>query len=285
MTDTILALVDGSIYSESVCHHTAWIAGRLNATVEVMHVLGRREGAASTQDLSGSLRLGARSALLAELAAADEQRARLAKEKGRAILEDATKILEADGAGPVMAQLRTGDILEAVQKIEPDLRAIVIGKRGEGADFAAGHLGSNLERIVRASKVPVFVASRAFTPINRVLMAFDGSPSSTKAIDRMSRSEVFKGLEITVLHADNGHGPIGARMDDAVATLNAAGFQATAGIARGEPDDVLRSVVAAEGVDLLVMGAYGHSRIRSLIIGSTTTAMVQAVRIPVLLYR
>ena len=28
MTDKILALVDGSVYSESVCHHTAWIAGR-----------------------------------------------------------------------------------------------------------------------------------------------------------------------------------------------------------------------------------------------------------------
>ncbi|MCF3974828.1 universal stress protein, partial [Paracoccus salsus] len=39
------------------------------------------------------------------------------------------------------------------------------------------------------------------------------------------------------------------------------------------------------GFGLLVMGAYGHSRIRSLIIGSTTTAMVQSVKMPVLLYR
>lgn len=284
MTNKILALVDGSAYSESVCHHTAWIAGRLNATVDIMHVMGRRESG-TAQNLSGSLTLGARSALLAELTAADESRARLAQAKGRAILEDAQKILEADGVGQVVPHLRKDDLLEAVQKVEPDLRAIVIGKRGEGADFAAGHLGSNLERIVRASKIPVFVASRTFKPISKVLVAYDGSPSATKAIDRMSKSAVFEGLQITLLYVNNGSGPIGARMDDAVAALDAAGLTATARTVEGEPDEALQAVVASEGFDLLVMGAYGHSRIRSLIIGSTTTAMVQAVKIPVLLYR
>ncbi|MCG6113262.1 MAG: universal stress protein [Paracoccus sp.] len=284
MTNKILALVDGSAYSESVCHHTAWIAGRLNATVDVMHVLGRREGG-TAQNLSGALTLGARSALLAELAAADESRARLAQAKGRAILEDAQKILEADGVGPVVPHLRKGDILEAVQEVEPDLRAIVIGKRGEGADFASGHLGSNLERIVRASKVPVFVASRAFRPVTKVLVAYDGSPSAMKAIERMSKSAVFEGLEITLLYVDNGSGPIGARMDDAVLALGSAGLSATARTVQGEPEEALQDIVASEGFGLLVMGAYGHSRIRSLIIGSTTTAMVQAVKIPVLLYR
>lgn len=284
MTDKILALVDGSAYSESVCHHTAWIAGRLNAHVDVMHVLGRRE-AGGPQNLSGALTLGARSALLAELAAADESRARLTQAKGRAILEDAQKILEAEGVGPVVPHLRKGDILEAVREVEPDLRAIVIGKRGEGAAFATGHLGSNLERIVRASKVPVFVASRAFKPIGKVLVAFDGSPSAMRAIERMSKSAVFDGLQITLLHVDNGGRPIGPKMDDAALVLGAAGLTATARTVSGEPDEALQSVVASEGFDLLVMGAYGHSRIRSLIIGSTTTAMVQAVKIPVLLYR
>lgn len=284
MTNKILALVDGSVYSESVCHHTAGIAGRLNASVDVMHVLGRREGG-GTQNLSGALTLGARSALLAELAAADESRARLAQAKGRAILEDAQKILQADGVGPVVPHLRKGDILEAVREVEPDLRAIVIGKRGEGAEFATGHLGSNLERIVRASKVPVFVASRVFRPIGKVLVAFDGSPSAMKAIDKMSKSAVFGGVEITLLHADNGSGPIGSKLDDASMVLSAAGLMAEVRTVRGDPDEALQSVVASEGFDLLVMGAYGHSRIRSLIIGSTTTAAVQAVKIPVLLYR
>ena len=64
-------------------------------------MLGRRE--APTGDLSGALRLGARTALLEELAGLDAQRAKLAQARGRAILEDAQGILEKDGVAPVAA--------------------------------------------------------------------------------------------------------------------------------------------------------------------------------------
>jgi len=69
----IVALVDGSLYSASVCDHAAWIASRTGAPVELMHVLGRRE-AADSHDHSGAIALGARTALLEELAALDAQR-------------------------------------------------------------------------------------------------------------------------------------------------------------------------------------------------------------------
>ncbi len=36
---------------------------------------------------------------------------------------------------------------------------------------------------------------------------------------------------------------------------------------------------------ILMMGAYGHSPLRTLIVGSTTTAMIRTVRVPVLLMR
>ncbi|TZG31610.1 universal stress protein, partial [Halomonas eurihalina] len=40
-----------------------------------------------------------------------------------------------------------------------------------------------------------------------------------------------------------------------------------------------------QNIDLLVMGAYGHSRIRHLLVGSTTTVMLQRAEVPVLLLR
>lgn len=282
--DKILTLLDGSAYSESVCHHTAWIAKKLNASVEAMHVLGRREGAVST-DLSGALRLGARSALLEELSSLDEQRAKLAQAKGHAILEDAKNILDQDGVPLVNLRLRKGDLLDAVREIEDDIRAIIIGKRGEGADFATGHLGSNLERIVRTSKVPVFVASREFKPISKVLVAYDGSASAKVAIERISTSPVFSDLEICVLCIDENTTKAQAKAEEAVAKLRSANLEASVRTASGEPEEVLGKLVSEENFNLLVMGAYGHSRIRSLIIGSTTTAMIQTVKIPVLLYR
>ncbi|MGR3483529.1 universal stress protein [Salipiger marinus] len=282
--DKILTLLDGSAYSESVCHHTAWIAGRLGAEVEALHVLGRREGAAPS-DLSGTLRLGARSALLQELATLDESRARLAQARGHAILEDAKAILERDGVAGVTTRLRRGDLLEAVRALEPEIRAITLGKRGEGADFASGHLGSNLERIVRSTRVPVFVAARDFRPITSVLLAYDGSASARVAVDRMAASPVFKGLAVTVVCVAEEDAGIREDVDQVVRRLSEAGMTAEGRVLPGSPEEVLAQVMTDAGADLLVMGAYGHSRIRALIIGSTTTALIQTVRAPVLLYR
>ena len=42
MSKRIIAFVDGSIYSASVCDHAAWVAKRMGTSVELLHVLGRR---------------------------------------------------------------------------------------------------------------------------------------------------------------------------------------------------------------------------------------------------
>jgi nucleotide-binding universal stress UspA family protein len=161
----------------------------------------------------------------------------------------------------------------------------MIGKRGEAADFARGHLGSNLERIVRASHKPIFVASRAFKPIGRVLVAFDGGATAMKAVEYIARSALFQGLAVHLVS-------VGAPLDqgakgltDAAAILAAAGIVAETSVLPGQPENVLRQLVEEAPFDMLVMGAYGHSRIRALIIGSTTTALIRSCKVPVLLMR
>ena len=280
----IVALVDGSVYSASVCDHAAWIASRTGAPVEVIHVLGRRE-AANTHDHSGTIALGARTALMEQLAELDAQRARLISHRGRAILEDASALLEKAGVTEVTTRLRHGDIVETIPDLEGDARLILIGKRGEAADFANGNLGSNLERIVRASHQPVFIASRTFRPISRVLLAFDGSATARKAVDHIIRSPLFQGLSVHVVTVGSPT-PEGAQgLADAKAMLKAAGIEAETSVLPGQPETALGKLVDEAQVDMLVMGAYGHGRIRSLIIGSTTTAMIRACKVPVVLIR
>ncbi len=284
MTEKIIALVDGSIYSESVCEHASWISGRTGAPVELIHVLGRRE-AAEKQDLSGSIRLGARSALLEELAELDAQRAKLVTHRGRAILEDARAIVDKAGVNEITTRLRHGDVVETIAGVEDYARVIVIGKRGEAADFAKGHLGSNLERIVRAARRPVFVASRAFEPIETVLVAYDGGRSAMKAVDHIARSPLFAGLAITIVTVGSETADVKKGLSDAQALLKAAGIQAETRIIPGQPETELGKLVDQERFGMVVMGAYGHSRIRSLVIGSTTTEMVRSCKVPVVLLR
>ena len=282
--DKIVALVDGSIYLPSVCDHAAWISHRTGAPVELIHVLGRRE-AVDTHDHSGAIKLGARTALLNDLAELDAQRSTLMSHKGRAILEEASAILAKDGVTGITTRLRHGGVVEAVAEVEAGARVIIIGKRGEDADFAKGHLGSNLERIVRASHKPVFVASRAFKPISKVLVAFDGGASAMKAVDYIARSPLFQGLAVHVVTVGSSRPEVTQGLDNAMAIMKAAGIEADTSILPDQVETALAKLVEEAQFGMLVMGAYGHSRVRSLVIGSTTTAMIRSCKVPVVLMR
>ena len=81
-------------------------------------MLGRRETGSAPSDLSGNIALGARSSLLKELSELDEQRARLAMKRGRAILEDGEAAVRAAGIEKVSGRIRHGDVVETVAEVE-----------------------------------------------------------------------------------------------------------------------------------------------------------------------
>lgn len=279
----ILACVDGSVYADSVVDHAAWAALRLGYPVELVQVLGRREAIAS--DRSGRIVAFARSKLLAQLAELDEQRAKLQQKEAWLALDEAKTRLIGAGVEDVSIALRHGDLVATMHEREADAAMIVLGKRGEAADFATLHLGSNVERIVRATRRPVLIASRAFQPISRALIAFDGSPSSLKAIDEISRSPLYRGVACLLLTVAERPAAVQGALDGAAAQLEAAGLSVETRIVPGQPATVIGTIAATDRIDLLVMGAYGHSRLRALVIGSTTSALIRACQVPVAVYR
>ncbi len=281
----IIALLDASVYAKSVCDHVAWIATRTGAAVDVVHVLGRRETTTVTPNLSGSLEMNANAVLLEELAEFDRQKARVAQERGRLIVDQAKAVLLAAGVASVTPRLRTGDLVETIHELETEADLIVIGKRGEGADFAKLHLGSNLERVVRSSHKPVLVASRAFKPISRFMIAFDNGLSTRKVVEYIAGGSILAGLEANILHAGKENPVMLEALDWASAQLRQKGYSVRAEIVDEDAERLISERVASQNIDLLVMGAYGHSRIRNLFVGSTTTEMIRSCKVPILLYR
>lgn len=285
MLTHILAFVDSSVYGQSVCDHAAWAAKRLSGSVEIVHVLGRRDSAGAAADFSGSLGAFTQAALLDELSSLDAQQAKLAQQRGRLLLEQAKQRVQAAGVTDVVTKLRHGDFVDTVAELEGPARFVCLGKRGEDHDVAQMHLGSNLERVARASRKPILVASRAFKPIERFLLAFDGGPSAVKAVDFVAESPVLQGLECHLLMVGAASNESERRLVAATSRLEAGGLRVRADIVSGEPEQVIARTVEQEHIDLLVMGAYGHSRIRTLVIGSTTTAMIRSCLVPIFMFR
>lgn len=282
---TILSCTDGSLYARSVYDLTAWAALRLNASVHVLHVLEPQTDTAALADLSGAIGVDAQAKLTDEIVALEEAKARVAQVRARAILADAKQHLAAAGVTDLHAEAAHGELIESIERFEAGADLVVIGKRGEHADFARGHLGGNLQRVIRGCHHPVLVASRAFVPIERFLLAYDGSPSVLKAVDFVLQSPLLKGLHCHLLRAGKVDDKATYYLEETAGKLRAAGFSVTSQATPGAPEEIIAAAVKEQRINLLIMGAYGHSRLRQFIVGSTTTTMVRTCQVPILMFR
>ena len=282
----ILACTDGSLYSPSVYDHAAWAARQMGgASIHVLHMLNPHHEEPAKLNYSGSMGVGARTALLQELVTLEAARAKIAKKRGKAVLEDASTHLKEAGVQNVVADQWHGKLSDEIANYEADADLVVLGKRGNNADFEKGHLGTNLERVVRSCQHPVLVASRAFGRMNNFVLAFDGGSSAEKAVEYAAKETLLRGMHAYLLYVGSGNAKIEAALAKAEATLKQAGFEVTIEHRDGEPEKVIGDIVAQDYIDLLVMGAYGHSSIRQFIVGSTTSAMMRTDKKPVLLFR
>jgi len=279
----ILSCTDGSGYASSVYDHSIWAAQRIAASVHVLHMLEHPEPVPT--DASGAIGLDAQAELMSELVNLAETQGRLAQAKARALLAQAKQHFAAAGISGVVVEQQHGALVDSIERFERSADLVVIGKRGEHANFAKGHLGSNLERVIRSCRHPVLVASRAFRPVGRFLIAFDGGPSALKAVAYAANQPLLRGMQAHLVSVAGDRPELSSRLEAARRELASAGYSVTAELLEGSRETVLAEAVKRLRIDLLVMGAYGHSRIRELIVGSTTTTMIRTVQAPVLLFR
>ncbi|WP_116472968.1 universal stress protein [Zobellella maritima] len=284
MTTNVMACIDGSGFAGAVCDFASWASLRLDAPLTLIHVLDRAKQP-DLADLSGTIGLGTQEHLLEELAGLDEQRARLAKEQGRLMLEAARDRAVKDGVKEPTTLQRHGELVDTLVEFEPHTRLLVLGRHGEDSGSAFAHLGSHVEQVIRAVHRPVLVTLGEFKEPRHIMLAFDGSATTRKGVEMLAQSPLFKGLSCHLVL-------VGADTDDnreqlnwAKTTLESAAITAPASIIAGDVDKVLSQYQQDHDIDLMVMGAYGHSRIRQWLVGSTTTAMIAAARAPLLVLR
>lgn len=281
---TILSCSDGSVYARSVYDHSAWAALRLGAGVRVVHMI-EQQGQPTRLDVSGALGFDASPELVAEMISLAEKQARVAQAKASAILADASRYLAAKGISQVATEQRLGALADSVGEFDAAADLMVIGKRGEHADFAKLHLGSNLERVIRICTHPILVASRAFRPVERFLLAYDGSPSVLKAVAFVQDSPLFRGLSCHILRTGKIDDKARYYLEETAGRLRERGFQVASHVIPGAPEEVIAQVMREQDIHLLVMGAYGHSRFREFIVGSTTSTLIRKVLVPVMVFR
>lgn len=279
--EKIIACIDGQPGTHAVVEGAVWAARTLAAPLQLLHVLERHPERAASTDASGTIGFDAQDALLRELSALDQQRGQIAQEAGRRLLAAARARAEEAGVPAVDTLMRHGMLAETALELEPQARLFVLGHRPPSD--TRPHLDHHLEQTVRSVHQPVLVVpGQAFAAPQRAVIAFDGSATAQRLVARVAASPLLVGLPIVLAMA--GEAARREALAQAERTLRAAGFSVASELLDGEPDAALPARANAKGT-LLVIGAYGHWRIRRFIVGSTTTALLRASSVPVLVLR
>ncbi|MCQ4321685.1 universal stress protein [Stutzerimonas stutzeri] len=282
--NNVLACIDGSPQAAAVCDCAAWASLQLDAPLTLLHVLDQQQYPA-TGNLSGIIGLGSREYLLEELAALDEKRSKLALEEGRMMLDAAKQRVVTAGVMQPDVRQRHGDLVESLRELESDTRLLVIGKQGEDSGTDLQLIGSQLESVIRTLHRPILVTPASFSVPTSVMLAFDGSATTRRGVEMLASSPLFKGIPIHLVMVGEDTGDSRALLGSARDALTAAGFEVHIAIRAGEVEPALHAHQIEHGIGLLVMGAYGHSRIRQFLVGSTTTRMIRSATTPLLLLR
>ena len=140
---------------------------------------------------------------------------------------------------------------------------------------------------MRAADKPCLVTSREFKPMAALALAYDGGASCRRALEFVVQNAVFRDFNLHVVTVAEGHREDQAaeRLAEAERLLNAGGLSASCQVLSGEVETAIADFVKHTAVDLLIVGAYGHGRIRELLIGSTTTQLLRRCHLPVLCFR
>ncbi len=145
----------------------------------------------------------------------------------------------------------------------------------EGALFESG----------RPLVVVPYIQKRGLT-LERVLACWDGGRTAARAIgDAMPFLERAKAVDIVIVAEERKGGDEinGANMGEHLARHGVTANVKR--IAKGDLaiEDVLLSYAADSGADFMVMGGYGHSRLREFILGGVTRGILGSMTVPVMM--
>jgi nucleotide-binding universal stress UspA family protein len=279
MIKSILLALDGSEHADAALQHALWLAERLRATVLGLHVIDivSIEGS-FLHDISGSLGFEPYLDFSAKMREA-------LRERGRVLLETFTRRC-AERNVPCDTSLGMGIVANEICDQARMADLVVMGHRGVNEQFSTGLLGSTTESVTRKSPKPVFVSPMRFKEIAHPLLAYDGSQRASAAMHVAAEVASALGLPLTVLHVtrEDGTGD-GKVLDEARRYLHSYDLALKFESVNGHPHQKIVDFIRERGHDLLFIGAYGHSRIIEMVLGSTTEFVLRNSPCPVFLAR
>ena len=279
MIKSILLAVDGSAFTEPVLQYGIELSKKFQALLRVLTVIDIRifewavaigvEGFAPIIPSSGY----------------QEESQKILDQKAEEVLKK-TEILLKEHQVEYMLEKESGNPVDVICDKAKLADMIILGARGEFAKWSDKMLGATLEAVTRLSIKPVFISPKEYRDIEKIMIAYDGSENSNKALTLAAFFASKLDLSLFLLNVNESEDSGRKTVQEAREYLGPYHIsKIEEKIISGEATDQIVNVSKEQQIDLIIMGSYGHSRIREAILGSTTVQTMRRVTTPVLMAR
>jgi nucleotide-binding universal stress UspA family protein len=282
----VLACIDGSSLTDSVCDYASWISKKVKVPLKLLHTINHHTETAVTSDFSGNIGVGSQEHLLEEITQLEQQQSKLKMQQGKLMLQTAKTRVQKNGITDPICTQRHGDLIEAVIELEDEIRILVLGVRGQVHENGNHQIGTKLEAVIRSLHRPILIVNEAFKQPKTLMIAYDGSEAADKAVDMVATSALYKGLVCHLVCVNKNHETAEKLLQQATKRL-----QATENVGvittqlKGKADLELCAFQQQHDIDLTVMGAFSHTRLHDKLLGSFTHKMLVNTNKPLLLLR
>ena len=275
----MLIPTDGSDSGNIALRYGLYIASKFDATITGLHVIDVYliQGPITT-DISGAVGMPPYDGFFEAIETS-------LQEKAQFILKDFQERCRKSG---FVAEVKTttGKIDEIIAEEAQEADLVLMAKKGEHFHLKEGGLlGSVAESVIRHCGKPVMVTPEKFYEIESMGIAYDGSEPAKKALKLSLEISGHAAWPLTVVIITTDAKKADKLCTEAEELAGRSSADCEMVVLQGKESEAILKFIHEGSVELMVMGAYGHNRLRELFLGSTTSNVIRKSSIPVLLTR
>jgi len=178
-----------------------------------------------------------------------------------------------------------GDIIDEITKLWRYNDVVVFGLRGLFEYGVIHNPDDMLIRIIKSGIRPILAVDKEYRDINNVMIAYNGSLEAAKAMKSFVQTRIYPNVNLRIVSFEKRKDDPQELLSDAKKYCAAHGFEAETDHVDKEPRDHLIDYAERNGMDLIVMGSTGRSRLTEYILGDTVLTAIKHCHIPLYLMR
>lgn len=209
--------------------------------------------------------------------------AELHSQAARAVADEFLRRCEEAGV-PCRFSMEVGKVASSIAGRAHWADLVVVHVAHPPGPWALARLSSGLRTLLLTSPRPVLAVPGDFSPLDRALLAYDGSPKAEEALYVAAYLAGRWGTSLVVLTVPEGRPTLQAQAR-ARQYLEAHGVEAEYVLATGPVVPTILEVCGEKQSNLILMGGYGHSPVVEVVVGSAVDHLLRESRSPVLICR